>query len=237
MTSPPMAASRRRRAGRRTCGASGARSPDAPTEPLRRDVPARRRRRSSVSSMSISRGRARPRSRAPGRRPSAPASAARPSSGSGSPTPTAVRAGSGCAAARPAGPGAMRLFGELAEAGVDAVDGRAGREAGRRCVAARARRRPRRRTPRPDADACQRGCRRSGRPRMSAQSDGVGAGDGPPACISGAPGIGRSRPCSRRGVDGDVVARVGVAHDAGAGVVPQHALEPLRPPRRAVARR
>src|SRR6187551_1469460 len=34
-----------------------------------------------------------------------------------------------------------------------------------------------------------------------------------------------------RAVDGDVVAGVGVAHDPGAGVVPQHALQP---PRRVV---
>ena len=42
------------------------------------------------------------------------------------------------------------------------------------------------------------------------------------------PTIGRSRPCSRAQSIGDLVARVGVAHDAGAGVVPQHALEPPR---------
>ena len=40
-----------------------------------------------------------------------------------------------------------------------------------------------------------------------------------------------------RAVDRDLVAGIGMAHDAGGGVVPQHALEPPRRLRRAVGRR
>ena len=40
--------------------------------------------------------------------------------------------------------------------------------------------------------------------------------------------IGKSRPCSRAQSIGNFVAGIGMAHDAGAGIVPQHPLEPAR---------
>ena len=104
--------------------------------------------------------------------------------------------------------------GEQAEAGVDAVDRlAAGDDALDRGGGV--------------GDALHRASsRRAARARPDA---GAASRDRLPGRIElHAPTIGRSSPCSCAQSIAMSIARVGVAHDAGAGVVPQHALQPPR---------
>ena len=154
------------------------------------------------------------------RRLQQPASAARPRRRSGSPTPTAVRADQVELQRRELVFGDARA-GQLAEAGVDAVD--------RRVALRRRAARPRRWRASPARAAGVE--RRARTPPAQMRRSCVERQLARARCVSvaiSAPASAGSRPCSRAQAIARLVAGIGVAHHAGAGVVPQHALDALR---------